>query len=61
MRYGLDIYNSGYMIYMDLRTNSNYFLIQHLKNAFCNGDGICLLRGTDCIYIYIILRSALTV
>jgi len=31
---------------MDLKINSDYFLIQHLVTGFCNRDGVCLLCGT---------------
>jgi hypothetical protein len=31
---------------MDLRTNSDYFPIQHQLTGFYNRDGMCLLRGT---------------
>jgi len=32
---------------VDLRTISDYFTIQHLLTGLYNGDGVCLLRGTD--------------
>ena len=32
---------------VDLRTNSDYFPIQHQFTGFCNRDEVCLLRGTD--------------
>jgi hypothetical protein len=43
-----------YVFCMDLRTNSDYFPIQHFMLylfyavlcGFYNGDGVCLLRGT---------------
>jgi len=35
-----------YVFYVDLRTNSDYFLIQHYLTDFYNQDGLCLLRGT---------------
>jgi len=41
---------------VDLRTNSDYFTVQHWLNGFYNWDGVCLLRGT-----FYILRSAHTV
>jgi hypothetical protein len=41
-----------YMFCVDLRTNSDYFPIQHLLTAFYNRDGVCLLRGTDWIFKY---------
>ena len=40
----------GYMLYMDLRTNSDYFPIQHELTGFYNRDGECLLRGTDWVF-----------
>ena len=45
-----------YVFCVDLRTNSDYFPIQQLT-GFYNRDGVCLLRGTDWIFI----RSAHTV
>ena len=36
-----------YVFCVDLRTNSDYFPIQHKLVGFCNRDGECLLRGTD--------------
>jgi hypothetical protein len=44
-RYGLGFY----VFCVDLRTNSDCFPIQHLLTAFYNRDGVCLLRGTDCL------------
>jgi len=41
---------------VDLRTNSDYFTVQHWLVGFYNWDGVCLLRG-----IFYILRSAHTV
>ena len=41
---------------VDLRTNSDYFTVQHWLVGFCNWNGVCLLRGT-----FYILRSAHTV
>jgi hypothetical protein len=32
---------------VDLRTNSDYFPIQHQVTGLYNRDGMCLLRGTD--------------
>jgi len=32
---------------VDLRTNSDYFTVQHWLVGFYNWDGVCLLRGTD--------------
>jgi len=40
-----------YVICMDLRTNSDYFPIQHWLAASYNRDGVCLLRGTGWVYI----------
>ena len=37
---------------MDLRTNSDYFTVQHWLVGFYNRDGVCLLRGTDWVFIY---------
>ena len=36
-----------YVFCVDLRTNSDYFPIQHKLIGFYNGEGECLLRGTD--------------
>jgi hypothetical protein len=41
-----------YVFCLDLRTNRDYFPIQHELAGFYNGDGVCLLRGTDWIFIY---------
>jgi len=41
---------------LDLRTNSDYFTVQHWLVGFYNWDGVCLLRAT-----FYILRSAHTV
>jgi len=32
---------------MAVRTNSDYFLVQHYLIGFYNRDGECLLRGTN--------------
>jgi len=40
-----------YVFCVDLRTNSDYFPIQHWLAGFYNRDGVCLLRGTDWIFI----------
>jgi hypothetical protein len=45
-----------YVFCVDLRTNSDYFTVQHWLVSFYNWDGVCLLRGT-----FYILRSAHTV
>jgi hypothetical protein len=34
-----------YVFCVDLRTNSDYFPIQHYLTGLCNRDGVCLLRG----------------
>jgi hypothetical protein len=36
-----------YVFCVDLRTNSDYFPIQHYLTGLYNRDGVCLLRGTD--------------
>jgi hypothetical protein len=39
---------------VDLRTNSDYFTVQHELTGFYNWDGVCLLQGTfypQCIYV----------
>ena len=41
-----------YVFCVDIRTNSNYFTIQHWLTGFCNLDGECLLRGTGWIFNY---------
>ena len=41
-----------YVFCVDLRANSDYFPIQHSLAGSCNRDGVCLLRGTDWIFIY---------
>ena len=33
------------------RNNIDYFPIQHSLTGFYNRDGVCLLRGTDWIFI----------
>ena len=45
-----------YVFCVDLRTNSDYFSVQHWLVGFYNWDGVCLPRGT-----FYILRSANTV
>ena len=32
---------------VDLRTNSDYFPVQHLLTGFYIGDEVCLLRGME--------------
>jgi len=44
-----------YVFCVDLRTNSDYFTVQHWLIGFYNWDGACLLRST-----FYILRSAHT-
>jgi hypothetical protein len=41
-----------YVFCVDLRTNSDYFPIQHQLTGFYNRDGVYLLRGTDWVYKY---------
>ena len=41
-----------YVFCVDLRTNSDYFPIQHKLTGFYNWDGVCLLRGTVWVFIY---------
>ena len=41
-----------YVFYVDLRTNSDYFPIQHELTGLYNSDGVCLLRGTYWVFIY---------
>ena len=41
-----------YVFCVDSRRNSDYFPTQHLLISFCNRDGVCLLRGTDWVFIY---------
>jgi hypothetical protein len=41
-----------YVFCVDLRINSDYFPIQHQLFGFYNGDGVCLLRGTDLGFKY---------
>jgi hypothetical protein len=47
-RYGLDTYVFG----VDLRSNSDCFLIQSQLVGFYNRDEECLLRGTGCAFKY---------
>jgi hypothetical protein len=46
-----------YVFCVDLRTNSDYFPIQHLLTVFHNRDGVCLLRGTDWVFKCHILHT----
>jgi hypothetical protein len=41
-----------YVFCVDLRTNSDYFPIQHKLTGFYNRDEVCLLSGTDWVFIY---------
>jgi len=38
--------------FVNLRTNSDYFPTQHKLTDFYNRDGVCLLRGTDWVFIH---------
>jgi len=38
-----------YVFFVDLRTSSDYFSIQHQMTGFYNGTE-CLLRGTDWVF-----------
>jgi len=40
-----------YVFCVDLRTNNDYFPIQHQLTGFYNRDAVCLLLGTDWIFI----------
>jgi hypothetical protein len=42
-----------YVFFMDIRINTDYFPIQHYLIYFYNGDGACLLRGTDSVFLYV--------
>jgi len=42
-----------YVFCVDLRTISDYFTVQHWLVGFYNWEGVCLLRGTDWVFIYI--------
>jgi hypothetical protein len=37
---------------VDLRTNSDYFPMQHYLTGFYNRDGVCLLRGKDYVCVF---------
>ena len=41
-----------YVFCVDLRTNGDYFPIQHWLTGLYNRDGVCLLCGTDCVFKY---------
>ena len=47
-----------YVFCVDLRTNSDYFTVQHWLVGFYNRDGVCLLRGTNCVFKYKPLQSS---
>jgi len=55
---GLTLQNSTFcphnvfVFCVDLRTNSDYFPMQHYLNGLYNREGMCLLRGTDWVFIY---------
>jgi hypothetical protein len=38
-------------VFVDLRTNGDYFPIQHYLTGFYNRDRVCLLRGPDLMVI----------
>ena len=40
-----------YVFCVDLRTNSDYFPYRALSDWFYNRDGVCLLRGTDWVFV----------
>jgi hypothetical protein len=44
-----------YVFFVNLRTNSDYFTIQHYLTSFYNRDGVCLLRGTFCPHVVCVL------
>ena len=49
------IYSSVYVFGVAVRTNSDYFPIQHSLTSLYNWDGLCLLRGTSrAIIAYVI-------
>jgi hypothetical protein len=41
-----------YVFCVDMRTNSDYFPIQHSLTDCYNRDGVCLPRGTDWVFMY---------
>jgi len=43
---------------VDLRSSSDYFPTQHLLTGLYNRGGVCLLCGTDWIYIYIYIYNS---
>ena len=42
---------SAHTVHFCVRTNSDYFTVQHWLVGFYNWDGVCLLRGTGWVYI----------
>jgi len=40
------------MCFVWIRTNRDYFSIQHWLTGLYNRDGVCLLRGTGWVFIY---------
>jgi hypothetical protein len=42
----------NYVFCVDLRTNSDLCHLQHKLIGFYNRDGVCLLRGTDWVFVY---------
>jgi hypothetical protein len=42
-----------HVLCMVLVMNSEYFPVQDQLIGFCNRDGVCLLHGTDCVFMYI--------
>ena len=55
-----------YVFCVDLRTNSDYFPIQHSLTGLYNRDGVCLLSGTNWVFkcnlgymLYMDLRTAI--
>ena len=39
-----------FVICVDLRTNSDYFPVQHSLTGSYKREGVCLLRGTDWVF-----------
>jgi hypothetical protein len=46
-----------YVFCVDLRTNSDYFPVQHWLAGFHNRDGECLLRCTDWVFKYNVMSN----
>ena len=40
-----------YVFYVDLRTNSDYFSVQHLLTSFYNQEGVFPARYELCLYV----------